>query len=47
MGKKQIKLTKIEKALIVLAKHADRCPYNQYRIEEEVLEELGYEKTND
>jgi hypothetical protein len=44
MKEKLIKLSKIEKALIVLARHIDRCPYNDYAVEKQVLEELGYEK---
>lgn len=42
MGK--IELTKLEKAIIVLALHIERCPYNEYKVEEQVLEELGFEK---
>lgn len=41
---KEIKLNKIEKCLIVLARHIDRCPFNDYDVEGQVLEELGFEK---
>lgn len=42
--RKEIKLNRYEKCLIVLARHIERLPYCEYRIEEQVLEELGYEK---
>lgn len=44
MKKDTVELTKIEKCLIVLAKHIERCPYNEYLVEEQIIEELGYEK---
>lgn len=36
-------LTPTEKALILLAKHIERCPYNEYKVLEEVLNELEIE----
>lgn len=44
MKKKEIKLNKYEKCLILLARHIERCPYCEYLVEEQVLEELGMEK---
>jgi len=44
MKKKLVKLNRIEKALIILAIHIDKCPYNDYKVAEEVWEELGYER---
>ena len=44
MGK--IKLDKYERCLIILAKHIEDCPYCEYDVETEILEELGYEKLN-
>ena len=40
---KKVKLTRIEKAIMILAEHVDRCPYNDYDVEKEVLEALGIE----
>jgi len=42
----RIELTPLEKCVIVLAKHIERCPYNEYLVEEQILEELGYEKAD-
>ncbi len=42
--KKTIKLNRYEKCLIVLARHIERCPYCEYKVEEQILEELGYVK---
>lgn len=44
MKEKEVKLNRYEKALIVLARHVERCPYCEYKVEEQVLEELGFEK---
>ncbi len=44
MREKPVKLNKIEKCLIILARHIERLPYCEFRIEEQILEELGYEK---
>lgn len=41
--RKLVKLNRIEKAIVVLARHLERCPYNEYKIEQQVLDELGYE----
>lgn len=42
--KQEVKLTRIEKAIIILARHLERCPYCDYKVEQQVLEELGYER---
>ncbi len=36
--------TPVERAIIVLAQYVQRCPYNGYRVEQAVLDELGYER---
>lgn len=36
-------LTPVERALIILAEHAERCPYNGYKVMQEVLNELEIE----
>lgn len=41
---KKIKLTKIEKAIIILSEHVERCPYNDYKIVEQIIDVLGYKK---
>lgn len=43
-SKRQINLTPVEKALLLLAEHIERCPYNDYRILEEVDNLLGIER---
>lgn len=40
---KHKKLTKLEKALILLAQHIERCPYNDYKVGAEVINILGIE----
>lgn len=42
--RKEVKLTKIERCLLLLAQRIDRCPYNEYKNEVQILEELGYER---
>lgn len=42
--RKFIKLTKIEKALVSLAEHMERCPYNEYKVQQEILDILEIEK---
>lgn len=36
-------LTPVEKALIILAEHIERCPYNEYKVMQEILNELEIE----
>lgn len=39
-----IELTPIEKALTILAEHIELCPYNNYKVREEVWELIGVVK---
>ena len=43
-NRKEVTLDRYEKCLILIARHLERCPYNEYKVEEQVLEELGLEK---
>lgn len=40
---KTVKLNRTEKALIALAEHIDRNPFNDYKVKQEILDILGYE----
>lgn len=42
--RKYIKLNKIERALLTLAEHIERNPYNEYRVRQEVSDILGIEE---
>lgn len=44
---KEVKLNKIEKAIIALAEHIDMQPFNNYKVKQEVLDILGYEFVKD
>lgn len=37
-------LTPVERALIILAEHIEYCPYNEYKVMQEVTEALGLER---
>jgi len=39
-----VKLNRIQKAILALAKHCESCPYNDYKIVYEILDILGYEE---
>lgn len=39
-------LTPAEQAIMSLARHIERCPYNEYNVEHEVANMLGLEKVN-
>ena len=41
--KKVVKLSKIERALLLLGEHIERCPYNVYKVREEIMDALGIE----
>lgn len=44
MKKKTIVASGIDKAILLLAEHIERCPYNEYKVIDKVLEALGYER---
>lgn len=41
--KDAVELKQIEKALLILAEHIERCPFNDYKVRQEVLDALGLE----
>ena len=41
--KKEVKLNRYERAILVLARHIEECPFNGYKVREQVLNELGLE----
>ena len=41
---KEIELSRLEKAILILAEHAELCPFNDYKVSEEVENALGIER---
>lgn len=42
--KRVVKVTKEQRAIVVLARHAELCPYNNYKITQHILDILGLEE---
>ncbi len=40
----EFELDDVRKALLILAEHVERCPYNDYKVSEEVENALGIER---
>ncbi len=40
---KEIELSRLEKAILILAEHAELCPFNDYKVSEEVRNALEVE----
>lgn len=40
----EFELDGVHKAIMILAKHAERCPYNEYKVKQEVMDALGIER---
>jgi len=38
------RIAAIEQAVVLLAQHIERCPFCEYKVAEEVLELMGYER---
>lgn len=41
---KYVKLNRIEKSLIILAEHIEKCPLVEHKVKQEILDQLGLEE---
>lgn len=41
---RRVSLSRLERAILILAEHVERCPFNDYKVSEEVQNALGIER---